>query len=345
MDFDVYGTMQCNLQCTYCYNNGNEVTNAHPLFGYEPLDPKVLSDFMLPQTSVHSIINFMGGEPFMATDWMEDVATRMKGRRIMVTTNGTLLEERLANRPELRDMIQMLQISMDGPRAVHDQVRGLGNFDRTLRNLRWLIDVAKWKGLYWFRTTVGPQMDMEECIRGLHEETQVNDFCVQWENGCDLHRFDEAKRFEELIRLWNWWAETPGVNINGFNNLYYTMLGERELPPARCGSCEAGWRYAQIFQDGNVYSCAERLLDRRAHMGDIRHGIQRMHLIGDEEATRKCTDCSAFWACGVRCMNFTPEPYCRVIREFCQWVKASDMKAVNANKADWETFRHWENMF
>ena len=62
-----------------------------------------------------------------------------------MTTNGTLIDEELAKKlAKIKNL--RLTFSVDGPREIHDKIRGEGNFDKTITAIKY---IKKYKdGLY-----------------------------------------------------------------------------------------------------------------------------------------------------------------------------------------------------
>ncbi|MCB9743969.1 MAG: radical SAM protein [Alphaproteobacteria bacterium] len=119
-------TLQCNLKCTMCttcYDVPQELTTAE------------VKD-IIDQTALWGVkvFNPLGGEPFMRGDLEEllDYACR-KDFYITLTTNGTLINQRrarmIAGIPPDR---LHFNISLDGPEAAHDRIRGEGMYRRTM---------------------------------------------------------------------------------------------------------------------------------------------------------------------------------------------------------------------
>src|SRR6185503_17376990 len=128
----------CNLRCVMCaqwgesgYNfarSAAEMKDLVPLPVYERLVDEVAS--VRPWVYIH------GGEPFVYPS-LVPLLERMKRKGLTVTivTNGTLLE------PHARRLVEIgadvMMFSVDGPRDVHDRIRGLaGAFDGTVRGIR-----------------------------------------------------------------------------------------------------------------------------------------------------------------------------------------------------------------
>ena len=119
-------TMKCNLSCvmcTTCYDQANELSLE-----------EVRS--IIDQTALWGVevFNPLGGEPFVRRD-LEDILEYacQKNFYITLTTNGTLITRERAERlASIAPSRLHFNISLDGPQAVHDTVRGEGQYDRAM---------------------------------------------------------------------------------------------------------------------------------------------------------------------------------------------------------------------
>ena len=86
-----------------------------------------------------------GGEPFLYPDLQEALrfAAGQEGIRVCVSTNGTLIGPEEA--ALLKDTGVKAQVSVDGPEAYHDEVRGVsGAFRRASRGIEHLAAAGCW---------------------------------------------------------------------------------------------------------------------------------------------------------------------------------------------------------
>src|SRR5262245_40741457 len=131
-------TNGCNLHCAYC--NVEALTPRTPRMSMERF--KQVAGLLLAN-SAHSRVGleFHGGEPLLLPDeWFEEAVAyarglaRQHGKEVFfpIVTNGTLLtEERLLR---LNQLGLLFCMSVDGPPAVNDVVRGGGNaVERAIR--------------------------------------------------------------------------------------------------------------------------------------------------------------------------------------------------------------------
>lgn len=140
----------CNLNCTYCYANGDG-TFGEPVknISIEKTLPQ-LKFFLdrLPEGSQFSI-KFVGGEPLLYAEGIVAIFEYVQhykkikaiNSRFSIVTNGTQFSEKNLN--ILRHIKAHITVSLDGPPEIHDQFRktksGRGSSEVILKGLNQLF--------------------------------------------------------------------------------------------------------------------------------------------------------------------------------------------------------------
>jgi Fe-coproporphyrin III synthase len=136
-------TRRCNLRCVHCYSHSEDKNYQGELsFDEGKTLIEDLSEFGSP------VILFSGGEPLIRPDILELIQYAVKlGRRAVVSTNGTLITERMA--AKLQEIgLSYVGISLDGLEKVHDAFRGFsGTFARVMAAIKNCQDVGLKVGL------------------------------------------------------------------------------------------------------------------------------------------------------------------------------------------------------
>lgn len=139
-------TRNCNMRCKYCYIDCDDIGNFMSCDIARLAIDKYLA--ILKKSVCSGKITLFGGEPFLnwkcISDALEYIKKEDPGRRyiehIIITTNGTLLNER--NLEFLRQFGVHIAVSLDGPKDVNDSMRkmknGGGSFDRIVESLNVL---------------------------------------------------------------------------------------------------------------------------------------------------------------------------------------------------------------
>jgi radical SAM protein with 4Fe4S-binding SPASM domain len=138
-------TNACNHRCAVCGQYGvrgymkdqskKDYLKTLPVDMYKELVDQV-ADYK-------PIFYITGGEPFLYPGFMELMAyIKRKGCVLSVVTNGVLLEK---NAEEIvRNGWEMLMVSFDGPREIHDRCRNYpGAYDTAVGGLKKLSDMKK----------------------------------------------------------------------------------------------------------------------------------------------------------------------------------------------------------
>jgi radical SAM protein with 4Fe4S-binding SPASM domain len=177
-------TVRCNLRCSFCWWWGEKgiaydlAKNKDPMLSKELSKQEILNIVdQLADTHKNSFY-LSGGEPFIRDD-MVDIIEYMTGKGLSVATNnnGTMLTEEKMQRLSKMQRLT-INFSIDGPREVHDKIRGAGNFDKTIGNIKRLVEL---RGDSMFpaiktNTTFSPWIvgRMDEIIRYLHDDVGVD---------------------------------------------------------------------------------------------------------------------------------------------------------------------------
>jgi len=142
-------TGQCNLKCSYCYQNGwasRGTIGASTIEHIIAYIEKCTGLFACQAVK----IDFIGGEPFIAVDAMQEIFSRIKlicrerGLRFeaQAETNGTLLKYERLRELDILDLSVTLSLPED-----HNKMRpymnGAPSYDRILSNLIDCRDLFK----------------------------------------------------------------------------------------------------------------------------------------------------------------------------------------------------------
>lgn len=124
-------TSRCNLRCKMC---------DIPSVRSEELETGVWKQVIRDagRSGVSAIV-FSGGEPLLREDLFDLISfTKEQNMMACVTSNGLLIDELCARRLSEAG-VDVVNVSLEGPEEVHDQLRGQGSFDSALlaiKNLR-----------------------------------------------------------------------------------------------------------------------------------------------------------------------------------------------------------------
>jgi radical SAM protein with 4Fe4S-binding SPASM domain len=135
-------TERCNLHCRHCYQSGAG-SGELPLAAIREVAAEataMLDDWeALYQVRIARSCNVTGGEPFLRADLFSilEVLGR-EGFALFLLSNGTLVDRRGAE--ALADLgVQGVQVSIEGPEAVHDGIRGAGSYREAVKGTESLL--------------------------------------------------------------------------------------------------------------------------------------------------------------------------------------------------------------
>lgn len=128
--------MNCNLRCKHCLL-GDRLKSGESI--KKEVVIKILEEGIA--IGVKDVL-FTGGEPLLHKDITEILSTATRfGYNTSINTNGTLITETMA-KTIASIGLSKVQVSVDGPKKIHEYIRGAGTFDRTLKGIRLLKEVG-----------------------------------------------------------------------------------------------------------------------------------------------------------------------------------------------------------
>jgi uncharacterized protein len=355
-------TENCQLRCRYCYLVGKNKSRRMD-FGVarRTVDCLLKDRELFNEKSV--IMDFMGGEPFLEIDLIDQICDYMKLRmyetehpwfesyRFSFATNGILYGDKAVQRYLRKNSSHLsIGISIDGTRRKHDLQRvypdGHGSYDDVVRSVPlWL---EQFPGAAT-KVTIGHD-DLpliEESVLHLWElgikEVHIN--CVfedVWQDGDDDILEDQLRRLADRIierRLY----------LDHRCSMFQETVG-RFLDPARDTQnwCGAGKMLA-VDGEGNFYPCVRfagfSLQKRKARIiGNCFDGIDanklRPFLALDRwtQSPSECMECEVNGGCAwCQGANYDFGPTDTIYQRatyICKMHKAR----VRANKYYWERF-------
>ena len=345
----VVPTFGCNLACTYCYQElfapegaGLATPEAiDALFAY--VDRFHLGEGPKPY------LTLFGGEPLRDGPVHRDRigryldGARARGLKVAAVTNGHDLEAFVPMLAE-RGNVKEVQVTLDGPRELHDRRRprkgGGRTFDRIVAgidalvrakvpvNLRVVVDRENLPGL--------PELARFAAERGWLELPSSR-FKTQLGRNYELFgcasRQDQGALYDR-VELWARYVELAEAHpeLRRFHRPRFHGIGHLaeagELPPPSFDACPAAKTEWAFSPDGGVYGCTATVGHPRHRLGTYHPAIAR-----DEDAILRwsgrgtltmpaCQGCALAPVCGGGCgavaWNQTGSersPDCRPVRE------------------------------
>jgi len=237
-------TYRCNGDCLYCHLSVLEKKELGTA--------KILSILDQLKQAGTKFIAFTGGEPLLRND-IETIIERAVslGMNVVVNTNGRLVPEKFT---AIRN-ISLLRISLDGPQAINDSIRGKGSFDSAIEALK----ISKQAGLRAQINTVISKNNAKYI-------PQVIDICKKLDIGVSFQPatrlvFGEkimnpisasSKEYQAAINfLINQKLKGCRIILNSLPALKYLHY----WPKKRKLNCAAGLLACRIEPDGELFAC------------------------------------------------------------------------------------------
>jgi len=270
-------TNRCNEDCIMCPRH----LLARP-FGRLPFEllEKILDEV---EGRVELINLFHFGEPLLHPQLREMIAAcKQRGIRVLITTNGILLNERRA--AELIDSgLDMLVVSLDAASAeVYSQIRRLGDFEKVTKNVETFLLLKQ-------RTGRGPHVQVQ-MVSLRFNRNQIDDFVARWKGKADSVR---VKHFYNT------------AEIGSVINEPIRTAGNKPRP------CLLLWREPVILCDGTVLPCCVDMIGEKP-LGNVNQrplmeiwngpeivDMRRKHVEGRHKEIGLCRNCHVFqyhWA-------------------------------------------------
>lgn len=258
-------TRACNLRCRHCLNNSG-IKNKNELTREETL--KLISD--LADAGIQEI-RFTGGEPLLNKNVYEYIKCCTDlGLSTSLGSNGTLVDEKVAMKLKLAGLKRCV-ISIDGSRDAHDYIRGIGNYDKSMR----AIDLLKSYGIDVRINSVIMKENINDVIKfakNMHKKRNKLFIRRFIESGRGEYLKDNSlslKDYEEVKKRLS--KEIEGKYIDGH------YLKEKDVQktfriklPFRVTNCRAGERSFAIMPNGDISPCGFLAAQGYEKIGNVR---------------------------------------------------------------------------
>lgn len=351
----------CNLACTYCYKEDLTTPAKGQKMGFETA--RASFELLLKQAHARDRVNvvFFGGEPLSNMPLIREVVAYAEPRAaelgktvdFSLTTNATLLN------PELADWFDAhrfaLTVSMDGPRALHDQNRktvgGRGTYDLVARNVRMLL--ARYRS-----RPVGARVTLTRGVTdviGIHDHLK-NDlgfhevgFGPATSGPIAVFNLDQQalnNAFEDMKTLGRRYVEAAcrGENI-GFSNMHQ-LLTDIARGTKKAVPCGAGLGMLAVDKDGDLHLCHRFVGSSQPTYGNVAKGIDVPKLAtfietAQDRSAFGCKTCRVRSICAGGCYHesysrqgdpFAPVwHYCDLMRDWVDFGIESYVRIMQAN--------------
>lgn len=276
----VMTTDRCNLRCRACHYAYSESPGYH-INQAGNMQPEIFRKLM-DEIPGKPLISFTGGEPLLNPFVFDFIAyTKENGRFCNLVTNGWLLEKHAYALCEAG--LDMLVVSVDGPKRVHNAIRGKDSFERLVAGLMSILAHPK-RPLVFLSMAIsdknfGSLVPMYEFAKHLGVDgVNINHLWMQTSSVVDMNNsLFPAYPAEEV----DWEVQTEKIDseqvADGLETIRRRSRGGRfvvvESPylnreeillwyrepeaPVKYKTTRCGWIRFKVWSDGKVKPCRD----------------------------------------------------------------------------------------
>ena len=306
----------CQLSCLYCYAaGGNYGLSDIPSNMSYAIGKRAIDFFweLFDKNRERYTISFFGGEPLInwqvvrdLTLYAESIAAKNNKSVVFnITTNAIGINDEIAR--FMADHSFDIQVSIDGGRDTHDQLRplrggGSSSYQETIKGVSVL---RKYTQRITLRATV-TSLNYDIAILERDFE-QVGSF------NCGLG-FLQAKRDDPLQLTWEQLKEYADSYSEIITSEKYTSISlAREMPKLIASgmhnmwSCGIASSSIIVATNGDIFPCS-RLIDDKYKMGSVInnfdvHKAEKIRIKANVNSILGCRSCWARYICGGGCTS------------------------------------------
>lgn len=247
----------CNLRCKTCFVDGYHRFDT----GRTVTRERVRTIMEAGRESYGGTVHLIGGEPFLHPDLMGIIADgfELGFTHILINTNGTMVTPEVASQLAAFPSVDVL-ISLDGPEALNDEIRGPRVYRRAMEAIRLLISAGVTTSIM---TTVTRKLLplLSEWIRELRtiEGLKVIHLMPVGQLGTEWRTkalsYTDPLSAQELLKLYFIsWFNRPLTRIteDPLVNLFYYRMG---MHPRKSDQCEACVSRIAVQANGTMSPC------------------------------------------------------------------------------------------
>ena len=338
-------TEDCNFDCSYCIYSG-EYINRHKRSNRvmdRSIAKKAIDDFLEASvTSEMRSIGFYGGEPLLnftlikqAVDY---IRKKEKGVKVnfTITTNGFLLKGEAADFLTRHDFT--INVSLDGPKQIHDRYRRTGNGSPTWETVTsnataFLEKFPQYKTNSKFGITavIAPPAELNELEHFFSLcELVTKDITASFVDSISTKQIFEGKitGTDEMYRKFLDNLETGKINSEPaaqkfvmqktlfqenwlkFHKRFSRYDCSNRFPKKYCllSTCIPGVRRTFVSVDGNYWPCERVSESDYLRIGSIYEGlnaakIRQLLLDWVELNKSECSNCFCLHTCQIGCWS------------------------------------------
>lgn len=300
---------KCNLRCSYCIRTFTEKTVGELDFE----DTKLILDSIYKNNSKTHLI-LTGGEPTLHPSFFSILSYAEKlFNNITVCSNGVYSESILQQIINYSRII--VQISLDGPKKIHDLIRGEGNFERAMNsicqltshniqttisttvnklNIQSVLDLGSILSKYNINKW---QIEMEQCFSEVESENKLN--ISEWNSFVDLI-VNQIKLPLSIKKIYDFDLFKKMESKYGKEFL-------KKIANPNCGCCKSKY-YIYPDKTVRICTCIEKVLLGSLNYESLESILKKMALMRKKLDVREntpCFNCEWLYICNGGCPGYS----------------------------------------
>ncbi|MEG6570344.1 thioether cross-link-forming SCIFF peptide maturase [Thermoanaerobacterium thermosaccharolyticum] len=310
----------CNLRCSYCFASTGDFKGGRKLMSYEV--GKKAIDFLIKNSGNRKIVevDFFGGEPLMNFEVVKKIVeygrqeAEKHGKTIKytITTNGVLLDDEKAS--YINENFSNVVLSLDGRKEINDGMRkrtdGSGSYDVIAPKIKNFVSKRGNKEHYVRGTFTAKNLDFTNDVLHLVDmgirEISVEPVVEKEDTDYSIKKEHMERILKEYDRLTEEYIKR--IDEGRPFSFYHFKISLDNGPciKKRLQGCGAGFEYAAITPDGEIYPCHQFVGNELYKLGNVDSGIENTQLQSqfmksDIYKRKECSQCWARFYCSGGC--------------------------------------------
>ncbi len=277
-------TYKCNSRCKIC-----NIWKTKPK---DELTAEEIKKFFSKNS--FPWVNLTGGEVFLMDNLVEIVKS-MNVYLLNITTNGTVAEKIIKDSEKIKKIVPkfILAVSIDGPRKLHDELRGIKCWDKAVSTYKKLKErgIESYVGYTLSPYNIGKIEETYREIRKVIPDFEMKDFHLNFYHESDIYFNNKGKAKRDydyenyLKKKTREFAKIKkGLGPVSILERRYMKLIEKYLEsgisPLPCRALSSS---CYIDPQGNVYPCT--FFNKK--LGNIRETNYELKKIWDSEKAKE----------------------------------------------------------
>lgn len=311
---------KCNLKCYHCYQENKEYIELE----YEKLI-NILEQYkeFLRFKNLKGHINLTGGEPLCNKNFFKLLKYMHNDKELYtyaILTNGTLITDEIALKISQYEPLYV-QVSIDGGKKVHEEIRGKGTLNKTIN----AIKILKRYGIYTSISFTAQKNNFKEFknVVKIGKEAGANrvwtDRFIPIGGAEELKSLvlnkEETKEFFDILSIEK---EKSELEIERFIKRHKVTRNEalrkctevssqRALQFLECNSdiysCSAGTTLITIMENGDLVPCRRmpivigNILKNGNTIKDLYENSEIIRKLQKQEIPSTCKECEYNFLC------------------------------------------------